>query len=541
MTLKFLQLRAALLAIAVLSLAVPAVAQDPTTVTFENIRDAVPGRFFSPTATIADANDTLHIGFESGAGAFRACAPLSLPLSPLPCSNTRVAMDTISFVVRAPAGYYVASVKVDQAGTGAISGVADARGTSGFVVAGVPFDLGGPFGGAQFTTGGAAWSRSQTVELGDSRLAAVPMSLTTGLFAYVNTSGVARVEIESATVAVTIAPLENTPPVKKTATILVEGFTGTYDGDFHGATGTAIGPGGEDLSARLQFDAQFKDAPGGTVHWTFPADADYNGAAGTASIVINPAAATIAVTGFTGTYDGLPHRATGTATGISGIVGDLNAHLDLGAAFTDAPGGTATWVFGGDPNYQAATGTAAIVINKATPVLTWPQPAAIAAGTVLSTTQLNATANVPGAFVYTPPLGTALAAGTHTLSVAFTPVDTVNYNHASASVTITVNPAATDLVMANPGPQTDRVGDDVRLQILVTGGVRSHRHGGRLRGDYTATGLPAGLRIEDDGEIRGRLKTEGTYRVVVTFTQDRTGSSVSAAFDWTVLPRSSRN
>jgi hypothetical protein len=216
-------------------------------------------------------------------------------------------------------------------------------------------------------------------------------------------------------------------------------------------------------------------------------------------------------------------------------VGDLNAHLDLGAAFTDAPGGTATWVFGGDPNYQAATGTAAIVINKATPVLTWPQPAAIAAGTLLSTTELNATANVPGAFVYTPPLGTALAAGTHTLSVAFTPAATVNYNNAAASVTITVNPA-TALRIVNPGPQTDRVGDEVRLEIRVTGGV-SNNSGSGDGGEFKATGLPAGLRIEDDGEIRGELTMAGTRRVVVTFTP-RNGAAVSTAFDWTVLPKS---
>ena len=380
-------------------------------------------------------------------------------------------------------------------------------------------------------------------------MTAVPISLTTGLFAYASDLGAARVELESASVTVDILPIVTTPALK-TATIVVEGFTGTYDGDFHGASGTAIGPDGEDLSGRLHFDAMFKNAPGGTVHWTFPADETYNGASGTAEILINPAAATIAVTGFTGTYDGLPHQATGTATGISGIVGDLNAHLDLGAAFTDAPGGIATWVFGGDTNYQAATGTAAITINKATPVLTWPQPAAIAAGTALSTTQLNATANVPGAFVYTPPPGTALAAGTHTLSVAFTPAATVNYNNAAASVNITVNPAAnSDLRIVNPGPQTDQVGEKVRLQIRVIASVSSNsgdddddrrNRGGRLKGEYSATGLPAGLFIEDDGEIRGTLTTAGTRRTVVTFTP-RQGAAVSTAFDWTVLPRSSTN
>ena len=109
------------------------------------------------------------------------------------------------------------------------------------------------------------------------------------------------------------------------------------------------------------------------------------------------------------------------------------------------------------------------------------------------------------------------------MSVAFTPADTVNYNNATASVNITVNPAAnSDLRIVNPGPQSDRVGDKVRLQIRVIAGVSSNsgdddddrrNRGGRLKGEYRATGLPAGLFIEDDGEIRGTLTTAGTHSV----------------------------
>ena len=52
------------------------------------------------------------------------------------------------------------------------------------LVAGVPIDLGGPFGGAQFTVGGAAWVAIADGRLGWIRaMTAVPVSLTTGLFA----------------------------------------------------------------------------------------------------------------------------------------------------------------------------------------------------------------------------------------------------------------------------------------------------------------------------------------------------------------------
>jgi hypothetical protein len=53
-------------------------------------------------------------------------------------------------------------------------------------------------------------------------------------------------------------------------------------------------------------------------------------------------------------------------------------------------------------NYTGATATTTITVLKATPVITWSTPADIIYGTALSATQLNATANVPGSFVYAP-------------------------------------------------------------------------------------------------------------------------------------------
>lgn len=88
----------------------------------------------------------------------------------------------------------------------------------------------------------------------------------------------------------------------------------------------------------------------------------------------------------------------------------------------------------------SATGTTPVV--KATPTINWTPPAPIAAGTALSSAQLNATANVPGTFQYTPSAGTVLSAGSaQKLSVSFTPSDTVNYNRATAGVSIDVGGA----------------------------------------------------------------------------------------------------
>ena len=90
-------------------------------------------------------------------------------------------------------------------------------------------------------------------------------------------------------------------------------------------------------------------------------------------------------------------------------------------------------------DYNTATASVSLTVNKATPVITWANPAAISFGTALSATQLNATANVPGTFVYNPAAGTKPAAGTQTLSTTFTPTDVINYNTATKSVSIVVN------------------------------------------------------------------------------------------------------
>jgi hypothetical protein len=51
---------------------------------------------------------------------------------------------------------------------------------------------------------------------------------------------------------------------------------------------------------------------------------------------------------------------------------------------------------------------------------------------------LNATANTPGTFAYSPASGTVLQPGLQTLSVQFTPNDITDYKPASASVKLQV-------------------------------------------------------------------------------------------------------
>lgn len=80
------------------------------------------------------------------------------------------------------------------------------------------------------------------------------------------------------------------------------------------------------------------------------------------TLVIAKANADIDVQGFSGTYDGAAKGASGTATGADGS--NLNSLLDLGAKFTNVPGGTANWSFAGNDNHKATSSSVAIQIAK---------------------------------------------------------------------------------------------------------------------------------------------------------------------------------
>jgi hypothetical protein len=120
---------------------------------------------------------------------------------------------------------------------------------------------------------------------------------------------------------------------------------------------------------------------------------------------------------------------TFTYTPALGTILSAGADQDIRADFTPT-----------DPIHNApASKTVKITVLKATPLVNWPTPPNITAGTPLSKTQLNATANIPGAFTYTPAIGTRLKAGRNqTLTAKFTPSDLNNYTIVSKSVKINV-------------------------------------------------------------------------------------------------------
>ncbi len=76
--------------------------------------------------------------------------------------------------------------------------------------------------------------------------------------------------------------------------------------------------------------------------------------------------------------------------------------------------------------------------SRLTPQVDWIPPTEMLNIDRLSNDILNATADVPGTMVYSPGLGTQLSPGPATLTVTFTPTDTVNYRTVKKSVSIQV-------------------------------------------------------------------------------------------------------
>jgi RHS repeat-associated protein len=171
--------------------------------------------------------------------------------------------------------------------------------------------------------------------------------------------------------------------------------------------------------------------------------------AASANYTISYVAGAVTVNQATPTITWTPPAPITYGTVLSGT--QLNASLSIAGScvYTPAGGtvlnaGTQTLSVNCTPadtvDYATpVTVTMQLMVNQSVPVITWAVPAAINSGTALSATQLDATSTVAGTFAYIPASGTVLAIGTQTLSVTFTPTDTVNYTTATASVSLMVN------------------------------------------------------------------------------------------------------
>lgn len=193
--------------------------------------------------------------------------------------------------------------------------------------------------------------------------------------------------------------------------------------------------------------------------------ANYAGVTLTTTLMVNPSQSSLSVTWAA------PAPITyGTALSAT----QLNAAANVAGTFSYSPGigavlgvGPQTLLTTFTPtdtvDYQSTTYLNTLTVNQATPVITWPAPAAISLGTPLTALQLNASAQVQGTFVYSPIVGTILGAGTHALTVSFNPSDAVDYSPATNSVQLVVNASEVSPMIASVLPDPASVGTQVTI------------------------------------------------------------------------------
>ena len=168
------------------------------------------------------------------------------------------------------------------------------------------------------------------------------------------------------------------------------------------------------------------------------------------TLTVSPAALTITAKSETKTF-GQTGNFTGTEFTTSGL---FNGDSVIGVSLASAGSGSTASVAGspyvisastangsGLGNYTIAYVGGRLTVLQASPSVTWANPNSITYGTGLDTNELNATASVPGNFAYTPPTATVLNSGSNSLSVVFTPSDSVDYTTVLATVGLTVLPA----------------------------------------------------------------------------------------------------
>src|SRR5262249_33832165 len=168
----------------------------------------------------------------------------------------------------------------------------------------------------------------------------------------------------------------------------------------------------------------------------------------------------------TATVNGVAVPGTFVYTPGAGTVPPTGQNFALSVTFT--PTDTA--------DYNTVTALSDVDVDPATPVITWPTPADIIDGTPLSATQLNATANVPGTFTYTPAAGTVLSPGQNqALGVVFTPTDLTDYNVTGATVFLNVNygPAAKLAFLQQPIGTSSGTAISPAVRVAVRGSAGS--------------------------------------------------------------------
>jgi hypothetical protein len=184
-------------------------------------------------------------------------------------------------------------------------------------------------------------------------------------------------------------------------------------------------------------------------------DPDYTFSYAAGTLTVTPAPLTITANNQSKVYEAPLPPLTVSYSGF--VNGDTSASLTMQPTVTTtataaSPVGssypiTATGAV--DANYTISYVAGTLTITQIVPLVVWTNPPPIIYGISLTTNQLNATANLPGSLAYTPTNGSVPDAGTNTLSVIFTPTDTVDYATVTNTVSLVVSPAPLTITANN--------------------------------------------------------------------------------------------
>ena len=123
--------------------------------------------------------------------------------------------------------------------------------------------------------------------------------------------------------------------------------------------------------------------------------------------------------------------------------------------------------------YTAAHASVPLTVTQATPIVTWPAPAAIAQGAALGADQLNAPALVRDFRLLSGRGRTASRGNAHSTAV-FTPTDAADYAIVQATASLTVTKAMPEIVSPPPAA----ISEDVALAALSSlSSFSQHAHG----------------------------------------------------------------
>jgi trimeric autotransporter adhesin len=423
------------------------------------------------TITIAKANPTLtnaggtftyngnpHGGSGTALGALNETLPVTLTYT-----GTGATTYGPSGTAPTDAGTYQVSASTtgdsnNNAGTAATpAALTINKATSTVAATGGTFTYdGNPHGGSGSATGGAGESLPLTLSYSGtgSTIYGPSTSAPVDAGSYLISASTVGDENNNAGTSPTAAALTIN---KATPIVAVNGGTFTYNGSPQGGSGSATGGAGESLTLVLNYSGTGSTVYGPT--GTAPTNAgtylvaastagDANNSAGAAksaaALTINKATATIGVTAYCAAFDGAPHTATGSATG---VIAETLTGLDLTGTTHSAVGTYATdpWTFS-NANYSNQAGSVGDAITDATITA----PTGLAPESTGSASVADAGAGATYAWSIT---GGAITGGAGTNHITFTSgttgtasiqvtVTTTTGCSASQSANVAIDPAA---------------------------------------------------------------------------------------------------